>query len=311
MQTSFIRLFVQKTFTLWLAVSLMFVLLRILPGDAITAQLISSGASQGIISTQRAALGLDQPAAIQYATYLSRLLRGDLGESYLTGQPVGEIISFYVGNTLMLALCALLLSIALGLSLGILIVSSRSQITRMLASTTMNLALSLPIYWTGILAIAVFSIGLNVLPASGATDVRNLILPAGVLGFHTAGAIALMTRTQVENVTHADFVRTARGKGLRENTIWRRHILRVGLLPIVSVIALQAGFLLGGTVITEMLFLRPGLGTLLIDSVTRRDYPVVQGITLISASTFILVNGCSEWVNHMLDPRVRFSTNRS
>lgn len=311
MQTSLIRVFVQKAFALWLAVSLMFVLLRILPGDAITAQLISSGANQAIINTQRATLGLDQPVIVQYVTYLDRLLQGNLGESYLSGQSVGEIIGFYLGNTLVLALCALLLSILLGLSMGMLVVSARSQITRLVAHLATNLALSLPIYWTGILAIAVFSISLNVLPASGADEFRHLILPAGVLGFHTAGAIALMTRTQIEQVSQADFVRTARGKGLPEGIIWRRHILRVGLLPVVSVIALQAGFLLSGTVITEMLFLRPGLGTLLVDSVARRDYPVVQGITLISASTFILVNGCSEWVNYMLDPRIRFSANRS
>lgn len=285
----------------------MFILLRVLPGDAITAQLLSSGASQEVISAQRAALGLDQPAATQYMSYLGKLLQGDLGVSYLSGLPVTEIIRSYLGNTVLLASSALLLAIVWGLTLGI--VAARAKIFGVLANAAINLSLSLPIYWTGIIAVAVFSIGLNILPASGADNFQHLILPVGVLSFHTAGSIALMTRTQVEAVMNADFVRVARGKGLPENTIWRRHILRVGLLPILNVIALQAGFLLSGTVITETLFLRPGMGTLLIMSVNSRDYPVVQGITLISATAFILVNGCAEWVNRLIDPRTRLNVN--
>lgn len=287
----------------------MFILLRVLPGDAITAQLLSSGASQEVISAQRAALGLDQPAAIQYMTYLGRLLQGDLGVSYLSGLPVIEIIGIYLGNTVLLASSALLLAVIWGLTLGVVAARDRTKMVGVIADSAISLSLSLPIYWTGIIAVAVFSLGLNILPASGADDLRHLILPAGVLSFHTAGAIALMTRTQVETVMNADFVRVARGKGLSENTVWRRHILRVGLLPIVNVVALQAGFLLSGTVITELLFLRPGMGTLLVMSVSNRDYPVVQGITLISATTFILVNGCAEWVNRLIDPRARLNVN--
>lgn len=300
------RLLLRTILTLWLSISIMFFLIRILPGDAITAQLIAAGGEQALIDAQKAALGLDQPALNQYIVFLRQILRGDLGESYLSGQSVVELIGGVLDNTVILAIGALTLAIVGGISMGIASALSKSRTVQFVTNILITLALSLPIYWTGLLAIVIFSLVLNWLPASGDANLSQLILPVGVLAFHTAGSIALITRTQISDAAHADFVRTARAKGLPEQTVVWRHILRVGLLPIVNVIALQAGFLLSGTVITETLFLRSGLGTLLVDAVTRRDFPVVQGVTLVSAAAFVIVNMLSDGLTHLLDPRIRF-----
>ncbi len=166
------------------------------------------------------------------------------------------------------------------------------------------MALSAPIYWTGTLAIWLFAVVLDWLPSSGAAGATGLILPSLVLGFHTAGSIGRVIAANVQATMHADFVLTARMKGLPENDIVWRHILRVSLLPAVNVIALQASFLLSGVVITETLFIRPGIGRVLLDAVIRQDYPVVQGIVLWIGLVYLLVNAAADALYRQLDPRV-------
>jgi ABC-type dipeptide/oligopeptide/nickel transport system permease component len=167
------------------------------------------------------------------------------------------------------------------------------------------LAISVPLYWTGTLAIFVFSAGLKWLPSSGDGDLRYLILPVGVLAFHTSGAIARVVQTGISETLTADFVRTARAKGLPTNMILYRHVLRVSLLPVVTVMGLQAGFLLGGTIVTEILFLRVGLGRLLLDATLRRDYPVVQAVVLLSAIIYLVITTMMDGLYRWLDPRIR------
>jgi peptide/nickel transport system permease protein len=202
--------------------------------------------------------------------------------------------------TLTLAVPALVLASVLGTVLGVVGALRGGGLARVLTS----LALSTPIYWTGTLAIYVFTVQLGVLPSAGAGRLSQLVLPVGVLGFHTAGAIARLTQTHVRAALNAAFVQVARSKGLRERQVLLRHVLRVGLLPIVQVIALQAGFLLSGTVITEMLFVRPGMGKLLYDSTLKQDYPVVQGIVIVSAVVYTLLNTLADLLYPLLDPRV-------
>jgi ABC-type dipeptide/oligopeptide/nickel transport system permease component len=279
--------------TLWLAATLAFFMLRILPGDAVETQLRESGAGVETIALRRTALGLDDPLIVQYGRYLLGLLRGDLGVSLLDGRPVTEIIAQQFVPTLELAVSAFLIAASAGIALGTL-----AALKLPVAALILDLALSTPLYWTGTLALVVFTLQLNWLPSSG------LALPALVLGFHSAGAVGQVVRANVRDTFAQDFVRTARAKGLPEIIVIGRHVLRAALLPAVTVIALQAGFLLGGVVITESLFTRPGIGRVLLNAVLRQDYPVVQGIVLLSAAVYTLLNAAADLCYRLIDPRV-------
>ncbi len=291
----------------WAAVTLAFFALRVIPGDAIVNQMLQGGAPETDIAARRAALGLDAPILAQYARYLSGLIRGDLGDSLLTRQPVSALITEQLRATIALAVSALLVAVALGLALGTLEALYGPRWPGRLAGFLSVLALSTPIYWTGTLAIYLFSTKLNVLPAIGSGSPAHLILPAGVLGFHVSGSIARVTRTSLRSTLEADFVRTAQAKGLPAFQVFSGHVLRAGLPPILSVIALQMGFLLGGTVITEMLFHRQGVGQLLQNAVLDQDYPVVQGVVVLSAIVYSLISAAADLLYSALDPRVALS----
>jgi ABC-type dipeptide/oligopeptide/nickel transport system permease component len=301
---SLIRQFVSTLLIIWLAATLAFFALRVLPGDAIESQLIESGASASTIAERRAAAGLDHPLPTQYVEFLSGLWRGDLGVSLLDGRPVTQIILDQLEPTLTLAFSALAVAANLGLVLGCLaaleIGWGISTVSRVLTA----LALSVPIYWTGTIAIFVFTVQLDLLPSGGAGRLSQLILPATVLGFHSAGAIAQVLQTGVRETLRAEFVRTARAKGLRERTVVVRHVLRASLLPAVTVLAVQAGFLLSGVVITEALFSRPGIGSVLLDATLLQNYPVVQGVVVWSAVVYALLNSLADSIYQLIDPRV-------
>ncbi len=290
---------------IWAAATLTFVALRVLPGDAIAAQLAQGGASAAEIAARRAALGLDAPPLEQYLAYMAGLLRGDLGVSMLNRQPVTQAIAQQLPSTVMLALAALAVALVVGLTLGFAGAAARLVWARRLSSGLAALALALPVYWTGTLAIWVFSVQLGWLPAIGAGDFRHLILPAGVLGFSVAGGIARVTQAGLIEARDQAFVQYARAKGLRNHQVWRRHILRVGLLPIIAVVALQVGFLLSGAVITETLFARGGLGGLLLRAILERDLPVVQGVVVLAALVYSVVNALADVLYALADPRVR------
>lgn len=299
-----IRRLLSMALVLWLAATIAFFALRILPGDAIEAQLTQSGAGAETIALRRAELGLDAPLWVQYGQYLSGLLRGDLGYSLLSGQPVSEMIAQQLAPTASLALLALGWAVGLGLLLGsmgaVKIGGGLSTGARLL----INLALSTPLFWTGSAAILIFSVWLDLLPSAGGGRWSQLVLPVGVLGFHTAGSIGRVTQVGIRTLYGADFVRTARAKGVSEIAIIAWHILPAAVPPLIAVIALQAGFLLGGTVITESMFVRPGIGRLLLDSTLRQDYPVVQGIVLLAALSYTLLNAAADFAQGLADPRL-------
>jgi peptide/nickel transport system permease protein len=288
----------------WLAVTLAFFALRVLPGDAIQAQLVQSGVSRAIIEQQRAEQGLLDPPLIQYVRFMVGLLRGDMGFSLLSREPVSSMILRNLLPTATLAIGALVIAIILGISLGT--VAALSRWLSSMAQFITSLSLSAPIYYTGTLAIAIFSVRLGLLPSAGAESFSHLILPVSILGFHSAGAIARVTRANIRNAIHAEFVRTARAKGISEKHVVLRHILRVSLLPVIQVIALQAGFLLSGAVITESLFVRPGIGRLLLEATIQQDYPVVQGVIILSAITYTLFNTFADILHGLLDPRIAY-----
>lgn len=291
--------------TLWATVTLAFFALHIVPGDAITSQLLAGGASQAEIDARRTALGLDRPILEQYGAYMLGLVRGDMGLSLINQQPVSHLIAGQFGPTAALASAALGLAVCLGLALGMLEALYFPRWPGQVAHVTNLLALSTPVYWTGTLAIFVFSTRLNLLPATGSSSPTHLILPAGVLGFHVAGSIARVTRTSLRATLEADFIRTAFAKGLRARYIFLVHALREGFPPILSMIALQTGFLLGGTVITEMLFVRQGLGQLLQHAVLDQDYPVVLGVVVLAAVVYSLTSAAADVLHGLLDPRIR------
>jgi peptide/nickel transport system permease protein len=293
--------------TIWLAVTLAFFTLRLLPGDAIQAQLSQNGVSDVIIEQRRALYGLTDPPAVQYVRYLFNLIQGNLGYSLVDGQPVTEMILRQIPPTFSLAIGAIAVGIALGLTLGIIAAISSKHWIVTGAQFLMSLSLSMPIYWTGTLAIFLFSTQLGLLPSTGSGRISQLIMPVAVLGFQAAGSIGRLTETSVRSSANADFVVFARAKGVTERIILWRHILRVGLLPTITAILLQIGFLLSGTVITENLFVRPGLGRLLLDRVLQQDYPAVQGIVVLFAVIYASLNLFGDLIYPLLDPRVTYS----
>jgi ABC-type dipeptide/oligopeptide/nickel transport system permease component len=289
---------------IWLAATVSFFALRILPGDAIEAQLRQNAASPLVIEQRRNEQGLDSPVWIQYVRYMLGLFHGDLGYSLIDGQPVSEMIAAQFFPTFTLAITAIVLASVSGISAGILTVLATNLHLSSALNLIVNLSLSMPIYWTGTVAILIFSIYLRLLPSTGAGLFNQLILPASVLGFQSTGTIARVVKSSLIEVVASDFVRTARAKGLTNPLIVRQHILRVGLLPIITAITIQFGFLMSGTVITESLFVRPGLGRLLLDRTLQQDYPVVQGIVVLTAVVYSILNMLTDVTYRLLDPRI-------
>lgn len=299
----------------WLAVTLSFVALRVIPGDAVETQLRITGTSEQDIAARRTALGLDKPLYEQYFSYMAGLLRGDLGQSLTTREDVTDMIRERLSPTFSLALLALLTAVLLGLLLGTLPVLNQlaehntflyraAGILGTGSKLFTTFALAAPVYWTATLVIYFFSNQLAVLPSGGTEGVRSLFLPALILGFHVSGAIARVVETSLHDTLRQPFIQTARAKGMPFEVIFE-HALRVGLLPVFTITALQAGFLLGGTVIIEIIFTRRGLGSLMIQAVQDQDYPVVQGLTLMSALVYAVTRGLADILRHLADPRLR------
>jgi len=294
MVNQFARYLISAAAAVWLAATLAFAALRLLPGNAVESQLLDSGVSAEVLQQRRSQLGFDLPVGEQYLQFMTNLARGNLGYSLANGEPVTDIIIARLIPTLELTLSAVLVAALMGIGLGV-----AAGLNSAVARNLVSLSLSMPIYWTGTLVIyTASSFALN-----GAT--ANSLMPIFVLGFHAAGAIARVLEGQVRETLHQDYVRTARAKGLHERAVIGGHVLRVALVPVVSVIALQAGFLFTGTVITESLFARPGIGRLLVERTLAQDYPVVQGIVILSAAVYTLVNGVADMTQHLLDPRLR------
>ena len=287
----------------WLAITLIFFGLRLIPGDALMAQLIESGASDSVIALRRTELGLDLPIAIQYLRFLSELVRGDLGTSLTSAQAVTDLLIAQLWPTLEIAFASLAVAIIMGLLLGA--AAAGQRIMSNIALFLIALAISAPIYWTGTLAIYVFTVILGLLPSGGAGRPSQVILPALVLGWQLAGSLGRVTQVALNEVTSAPHMLTASAKGLRRIEIALRHHLRPALPPIIAHLGVQAGFLLGGAVITETIFSRPGIGRMLIDAVLRQDYPVVQGIAIWVCLVVAVITFAADWLVFLVDPRVR------
>ena len=290
---------------LWAAATLSFLAIHLLPGDPATQILVRAGASQQAIAVRRAQIGWDRPLTEQYARFMWQVARLDLGESWITGRRVTQMLGEAALPTLELALAAMLVAILVGAGLGTLAASFRGT---WVDSTGMILALlgvSTPVAWSGLLALMVFSAVLSWLPSSGGGDALQLTWPAIVLGLASAGAIARLTRAGLLDVLTEPYIIVARSKGLPGWLVLARHVWPMALPPVLAVIALQFGFLLGGAAVTEAVFARQGLGRLVVEAVLSQDLPVVQGVVLLSATAYSLVNLAADALQWLLDPRVR------
>lgn len=296
---------VEVLFVLWLAATLAFIALQWAPGDPAQVLLAASGASPEEVAELRQRLGLDDPPLQQYLNYLLDLLRGDLGCSWLHGRSVAQMIAEQFPSTAELALAATAVGVVLGVSLGTLAAIRRTTWLDKAITAVAVLGLSTPIYWSGLLAILLFSLTLRWLPATGEGTLRHLILPALVLGVTLSGAVARVVRVRVGEALSQPYVTAARARGLPPLWVLVVHVLRVALGPAVAVTALQFGFLLGGAVVTESVFARRGLGRLLLTAIVSRDMPVVRGVVLVGALSYLLVNLLGDAVQAWLDPRLR------
>ena len=300
---------------LFLSSIVVFCFVRLIPGDpAVT--MAGPNATPGQVEALRHLYQLDRPLAVQYVAWLGRLGRGDLGQSYTTRRPVAELVAQRLPATLHLAVGTMVVMLVLGTPLGILsAVRPRSAVSRVI--TLLNaLALALPTFWLGILLLLLFAVSLQWLPPSGYVSIvenqwealRLLVLPCLTLGASATAILIRFLRSSMAEVMHADFVRTAEAKGLRERVIVTRHILRVAALPVVTVLAVQFGYLLGGAVITEAVFGWPGVGRLTLDAIGNRDYLIVQAMMLFFVTVFIVANVVADLCCAILDPRIRLTS---
>ncbi len=284
---------------------LTFLLIHLVPGDPVEVMLGES-ASVADRDQLRAELGLNQPLIQQFGSYLSRLSHGDFGSSIHTKQPITDMLKTRYPATLKLAILSLLIGLSIGIPLGIY-AALKANHWQDFVVTIVSVRLSaMPAFWLGPILMLVFAVWLGWLPVSGMESNTSIILPAITLGFGLSAILTRMTRTSLLEVLNDDYIRTARAKGLSERTVIIRHALRAALLPIITIVGLQMGSLLAGTVITETVFGWDGIGRLLVESIEKRDYPMTQACVLVVALSYVLVNLATDVLYRFADPRVKF-----
>ena len=296
-------------------VTLAFLLIHIAPGDP--AELLLgdyTGVTPQVLADLRARLGLDRPLPVQYLTYAASVLRGDLGRSFRTNQPVLSEIVGQAPFTILLAAAGVLIAVLLGVPSGIVTAVRRNSMIDYVTTTIAMLWLSSPSFWFGILLIYFLAYKLGWFPVFGAGSwgdwkslVSHLVLPAAAIGARSAALIARMTRSSMLEVLHQDYVRTAWAKGLAQHEVIYRHALRNAAIPVITIIGLDIAYLLGGAVVTETVFARPGLGKLVVDAIYARDYPMVQGAIMVFAFGILMVNLLVDLSYAVVDPRIRYA----
>lgn len=289
---------------LWLIVTMVFLLAHIVPGDPVQ-QMLGEGARAEDLRQLRHALGLDVPISVQYGRYLLGLAHGDLGESFRFREPVTHVVLEHYPATLELAVVALLVCAAIGIPAGLAAAERRATVTDRAVGVFTLLGLSVPNFALGPVLILVFSVILGWLPVSGRGGPAHLVLPAVTLGASLAAILTRMVRTSVIEELSSDYVRTARAKGLSPAAVLFRHAFRNALIPILTILGLQFGTLLAGTIVTETIFSWPGIGRLAVQAINARDYPLLQGCILLIAVSYVLVNLLTDFVYAFVDPRVR------
>jgi ABC-type dipeptide/oligopeptide/nickel transport system permease component len=291
------------------ALVLVFFLMRVLPGDP-AAAMLGTNATPQAVADLRSQLGLDKPLAVQFLEYVSGLVQLDLGRSLALRAPVTTLLSQALWPTLLLTLGGTAVSVVVGVPLGVVAALKRGTWLDYLASVGALLGISIPVFVWGVLLLLTFSLQWPLLPSAGAGDnpadvIRSLILPSIATGFFQVGLVARITRSSVLSVLSNDYVRTARAKGLAPPAVIGGHALRNALIPVLTVIGLNIGTLLGGAVVAETVFTRPGLGRLILDAIGARDYPVIQGVMIVSVMLVVVLNLMTDMLYTVADPRVR------
>jgi ABC-type dipeptide/oligopeptide/nickel transport system permease component len=289
---------------LWLIVTMVFLLAHIVPGDPVL-QMLGEGAQVSDVQQLRHELGLDAPLRVQYEHYLGGVLRGNLGESIRFQEPVADVVLSHYPATLELAFFALLVCGAIAIPAGVFAAERRGTATDHAVGVFTLFGLSVPNFALGPVLILIFSVALGWLPVSGRGGISHLILPAITLGAALAAILTRMVRTSVIEELSSDYVRTARAKGLPERSVLFGHAFRNALIPILTILGLQFGTLLAGTIVTESIFSWPGIGRLSVQAIEARDYPLLQGCILLIAVSYVVVNLLTDVVYAFVDPRVR------
>lgn len=283
-----------------------FLLLYVAPGDPVQ-DMVGERADAETVARLRKDLHLDEPILKQFALYAGSVLRGDLGKSYITQRPIIRDIRERFPKTLLLAGSAMLLASVLGITIGVLSARNPGGWFDRLSLGFAYLGISFPVYWVGLILILIFAVTLKWLPPSGYGGIKYLILPALALGSRSIAFLARVTRSAMLDVLSGDFVRTARAKGLKERTVIVRHALRNALIPIVTVLGLDFGYYLTGSILTETIFSWPGIGRYVVNAIARRDLPAINGSVLFLSVVFVLVNLLTDLAYAKADPRVAYS----
>lgn len=317
MTTYIIRRFLQSSVTLVLVSIIIFLAIRLLPGDPIMTIVFESelsGLDEAQITELRREYGLDKPMHLQYLDWVKGILRGDLGTSIFTRTPVAHEIFRRLPITFEIGILAIMLGTIVGVPLGIISANRRGQWIDQLAVLLTNIGITMPVFWLGLILMLLFGLYLGWLPVMGYTPpsedfalhVRQLVMPVFCLAIYPMAAVSRQTRSSMLEVLHQDYVRTARAKGLKENVIILKHALKNGLIPVITTIGLSIPTTVGGSTAIETVFNIPGMGRLAVNAVQSQDYPYVQGIILIIAATVLVTNLLVDLAYGWADPRIRY-----
>jgi ABC-type dipeptide/oligopeptide/nickel transport system permease component len=306
MKTYILRRVAQSALTLLGVSVLVFVILRVLPGDP-ARMLLPDGAPEAAVAELNRQLGLREPLIVQYGLFLRSVAHGDFGQSFQYRAPALRVVLERLPATVQLTVAAMLVTIAAGVSLGIGTAVRRGTRYDVAGTILAVLGQSLPNFWLGIMLILLFGVALRWLPTSGFAGWTSLVLPAVTLAAFPTALVARLTRSSMLEILNRDYIRTGRAKGLAERSVVLRHALRNAAIPVLTVIGLQIGALLGGAVITESVFAWPGMGKLIVDAIFFRDFPVVQTVLILSATVFVGINLLVDLLYTIIDPRIRYS----
>jgi peptide/nickel transport system permease protein len=298
---------------MFLVVTIVFIIVRVTPGDP-AAVMLGPDATPADIASLRTRLGLDQSILVQYVFYIGQLLKGDLGQSIFLNIPVGQALVERTEPTFFLTVFSLLIAAVIALPVGIYAAYRRGSLIDQASTTIAMLAASIPSFWLGLILMQIFAVRLGWFPVSGyggpdasfLDRMYHLTLPAVALGLVSSALILRFTRASMLDVFSDDYIRTARAKGLVERRVVLKHALKNALIPILTVLGLTAAVLIAGAVVTETVFGLPGIGSLVVSAVLRRDYPVIQGALLVIAGLYVLINFLIDMLYLLIDPRVRY-----
>ncbi|PAB60273.1 ABC transporter permease [Anaeromicrobium sediminis] len=283
---------------------LVFFIISLTPGD-VAAMIIGEGATQESIQQLRTDMGLDDPIIVQYGRYMGNLVTGDMGNSYATGKAVSAEIGSRFPNTFKLTVLSILISIGISIPIGVVSATKQYSIFDNLGMVLALIGISMPSFWLGLILIIIFALGLGWFPSGGADSFKSVILPAITLGVASTASITRTTRSSMLEVVRQDYIRTAKAKGVSNRVVIRKHALKNALIPAITVIGLEFGVLLGGAILTETVFSWPGIGRLMVESIQRKDAPMVLGCIIIFSVCFSIVNLVIDILYAYIDPRIK------